>query len=113
MVVYRGNALVGSRLKQLRCDDLFDSQDDAVLAADTNRRATVLDRLDGVFYLEVASIWREDGVEQVVTRSYRGLDGCDAVVSFLGSGCSWDSGERAPLTMVYAELKRESTAIVL
>lgn len=63
MVVYRGNALVGPRLKQLRCDDLFDGEDDAVLAADTNRRAAVLDRLDGVLYLEVASIWREDGVE--------------------------------------------------
>lgn len=85
MVVYRGNALVGSRLKQLRCDNLFDSQDNAVLAADTNRRAAVLYSLDGVLDLEVASIWREDGVEQVVTRSYRGLDVCDSAVSLLDS----------------------------
>lgn len=62
--------LVGSRLEQLAADELFERQHNAVFAADTNGGATILDRLDGIFDLEVPAIWREDGVGQVIACTY-------------------------------------------
>jgi hypothetical protein len=70
MPVHRGDPLVGAGLEQLRGHDFLDGQDDAVPAADADRGAAVLDRLDGVLNLEVAAIGREDGVEEIVPRAY-------------------------------------------
>lgn len=69
MSVDSGDALVGVGLQQLRAYNLLNGQHHAVLAADANRRAGVLDRLDGVFDLEVATIGRVDGVGQIVARA--------------------------------------------
>jgi hypothetical protein len=73
MPVDGGDALVGVGLEQLGCDDLLDSQHDAVLAPDADGGAAVLDGLDGVLDLEVAPIGGEDGVGEVVARAYRRL----------------------------------------
>jgi len=73
MSINRRDALVGAMLEQLGCDHLLYSQDDAIFAADADRGAAVLDRLDGVFDLEVAAVGGEDGVCEIVARSYRRL----------------------------------------
>jgi len=73
MPIHGSNALVGSRLEQLRCDDLLYGEHDAILAPDADRGAAVLDRLDGIFDLEVAAVGGEDGVCEIVTCSYRRL----------------------------------------
>lgn len=73
MTIDGTDALVGASLGQLRGDHLLRSEDDALVAADADRCAAVLYRLDGVLDLKVATIWREDGVEQVVARAYRSL----------------------------------------
>jgi hypothetical protein len=51
-------------------DELLESEYDAILALNANRCATVLDRLDRVFDLEVSTIGGEDRVGQVVARAY-------------------------------------------
>lgn len=61
------DALVGTGFQKLGGDDLFDGEDDAILAPDADGGTTVLDSLDGVLDLEVAAVGGEDGVEQVVT----------------------------------------------
>lgn len=73
MLVNRRDPLVGAGLQQLRGDDLLDGQHDAVLAADADRRAAVLYRLDGVLDLEIAAVGGEDGVGEIVACSYRRL----------------------------------------
>ena len=67
------DALVGVGFEQLGCDELLDSQYDAVFAPDADRGAAVFDRLHGVLDLEVAAIGGEDGVGEVVARAYRRL----------------------------------------
>lgn len=73
MLVDGGDPLVGAGLQQLRGDDLLDGQHDAVLTADADRCAAVLHRLDCIFDLEVAAVRGEDGVGEIVARSYRRL----------------------------------------
>lgn len=73
VLVNRRDPLVGAGLQQLRGDDLLDGQHDAVLAADADRRAAALYRLDCVFDLEVAAVGGEDGVGEIVACSYRRL----------------------------------------
>lgn len=73
MPIDRRDALVGPMLEQLGCDHLLYSQHDAIFAADADRGAAILDRLDGVFDLEVAAVGGEDGVCEIVARSYRRL----------------------------------------
>lgn len=74
MSIDRGNAFVGFWLQQLGCDELLDGEDDTVLAADADGGTAILDGLDGIFDLEVAAIRGEDGVLEIVTRPYRGLE---------------------------------------
>ena len=62
--------LVRAWLEELAADELLESEYDAILALNANRCATVLDRLDRVFDLEVSTIGGEDRVGQVVTRAY-------------------------------------------
>jgi hypothetical protein len=64
------DALVGVLLQQLGGDEIFEGEHDAVAAADPDRRAPVLDRLDGVFDLEVAAVGAEDAVREVVAGAY-------------------------------------------
>jgi len=73
MPVNRGDSLIGARLGELGCDDFLDGEDDTVLAPDTHRCAAILYRFDGIFDLEVAAVWGEDGVGEIVARSYRRL----------------------------------------
>lgn len=70
MFVYCGNPLIGTGLEQLRGDDLLDGEDDAILAADADRRAAVLYGLYGVLDLEIAAVGGEDGVGEIVARAY-------------------------------------------
>lgn len=77
VTVNGGNALVGTGLPQLGGHDLFDGKNDAILAPDTDGRATVLDGLYGVLDLEVAAIGGEDGVGKIVARAYGRLGGKD------------------------------------
>lgn len=74
MSIDRGDALVGFWLQQLGCDELLDGEDDAILAADADGGAAILDSLDSIFDLEVAAVGGEDGVLEIVTRPYRGLE---------------------------------------
>lgn len=74
MSIDGGDAFVGFWLQQLGCDELLDGEDDAVLAADADGGAAILDSLDGIFDLEVAAVGGEDGVLEIVTRPYRGLE---------------------------------------
>lgn len=67
------DALVGALLKQLGCDNLLRRQHDAVLAADADRGAAILNRLYGIFDLEVAAIGGENGVGKIVACSYGSL----------------------------------------
>ena len=67
MRVNRSNALVGTRFQELRGDNFLDGEDNAILAANADRCASILNSLDSVLDLEVAAIGGEDGVEQVVT----------------------------------------------
>lgn len=67
------NALVGALLEQLGCDNLLRRQHDAVLAADADRGAAVLNCLYGIFDLEVAAIGGENGVGKIVACSYGSL----------------------------------------
>lgn len=70
MGVDSSDALVGARFQQLGGYDLLDGEDDAVLGANADGGASILDGLDCIFDLEVSAVGGEDGVEQVVTRSY-------------------------------------------
>lgn len=54
------DSLVGAGLQELGSDDLFDGEDDAVLAADADGGTAILDGLDGVLNLEVAAVGGED-----------------------------------------------------
>lgn len=74
MSIDRGDAFVGFWLQQLGCDELLDGEDDAVLAADSDGGAAILDSLDGIFDLKVAAVGGEDGVLEIVSRPYRGLE---------------------------------------
>lgn len=65
--------LVGILLEQSACHELLESQHNAILAANSNGGAAVLNGLDCVFYLEVSAIGGEDGVGKIVARSYRRL----------------------------------------
>lgn len=51
MAIHCRNSLIGSGLQELAGDDLLDSQHDAILASNADRRASVLDSLDGVLHL--------------------------------------------------------------
>lgn len=73
MTVDSGDAAVGTGLQQLGADNLFDSEDNTVAAADANGGAAIFDGLVGVFDLEVAAVGREDGVGEIVAGSYGGL----------------------------------------
>lgn len=90
MSVDSGDALVGTGLRELGGHDLLDGQDDTILASDTDRGAAVLYSLDGIFDLEVAAVGGEDGVGEIVTRSYRRLWTGVSVSSRSGWGCLWD-----------------------
>jgi hypothetical protein len=70
ITVYGCYPLVRAWLEELAADELLESEYDAILALNANRCATVLDRLDRVFDLEVSTIGGEDRVGQVVTRAY-------------------------------------------
>jgi len=70
MGVDGGDALVGTRLKQLGGHNLLDCQHDAILAPDTDGRAAILDSLKGVVDLEVLAIRGEDGVIEIVAGTY-------------------------------------------
>lgn len=85
VAVDRGDALVRTRFQQLRGNDLLDGEDNAVLAPDADGCAAILDCLDCVFDLEVAAVGREDGVEEIVTRSDGRLKGCLAPIR----GVTW------------------------
>lgn len=74
MSINSRNVLVCSGLQQLAGDELLDCEHDSVLASDSDSGIAVLDGLHGVLDLEVASIWGEDGVLEIVTRSYRRLE---------------------------------------
>lgn len=67
--------LIGPRLEQLACDELLQCEHDSVLAPYADRRATVLDRLDCILDLEVATVGRKDRVGQVVACAYGCLAG--------------------------------------
>ncbi len=58
--------IVGTGLQELAGENFLDGQHHAITASDSNRRAAVLDCLDGVFDLEVAPVRGEDGVGEVV-----------------------------------------------
>lgn len=73
MGVDGGDPLVGARLLELGCDHLLDGEDNTVLATDADGCASILDGLNSVLDLEIATIGREDGVEQVVTCADRRL----------------------------------------
>lgn len=60
MAVDGSDSLVGAGLQELGSDDLFDGEDDAVLAADADGGTAILDGLDGVLNLEVAAVGGED-----------------------------------------------------
>ena len=68
------DSLVGTRFQQLGRNDLLDSENDAILGADADGRASILDSLHCVLDLEVAAVGGEDGVEQVIARSYGRLE---------------------------------------
>lgn len=66
-------SLVGVLFEEFAGDELFEGEDDPILAADADGGAAVLDGLHGVFDLEVAAIGGEDGVGKVVACTYGGL----------------------------------------
>jgi hypothetical protein len=68
------DALVGTGFQQLRGDDLFNGKDDTILTPDANGGTAILDSLDSVLDLKVATVGGEDGVEQVVTCADGRLD---------------------------------------
>jgi hypothetical protein len=80
------NALVGTRFQQLGADHLLDGKDDAILGTDADGGATVLDRLDRIFDLEVSTIGGEDGVEQIVARAYGRLRAVSATSVLSSAG---------------------------
>lgn len=90
MSVHRCDALVCVGLQQLGCDDLLDSQDDAIFAPDADGCAAVLDRLDGVLDLEVPAVGGEDGVGEIVACSYRRLE-VSTVSLWRGRRGTWSS----------------------
>jgi hypothetical protein len=65
-----GDALVGVLFEQFGGDEFFEGEDHAVGAADSDGGAPVFDRFDGVFDLEVAAVWGEDAVGEVVAGAY-------------------------------------------
>lgn len=73
MSVDGSDSLVGTRLRQLGCDDFLDCQYDAILASYADGCAAVLYRLDGIFDLEVTAVGGEDGIGEIVARAYRRL----------------------------------------
>lgn len=75
MFVNGCDSLVCAWFQQLGWDDLLDCQNNAIFAPNADGCATILDCLDGVFDLEVSTVGGEDGVGEIVTRSYRGLWG--------------------------------------
>lgn len=86
MAIYGSNSLVGAGLQELGRDHLFDGEDDAVLAADADGGATILNSLDSVLDLEVAAVGGEDGVEEIVAGAYRRLDAESSQLSWLSMG---------------------------
>lgn len=70
MGVDGGDALVGTGFQQLGAYDLLNGEDDAILGADADGGAAIFHCLDRIFDLKVPTVGGEDGVEQVVTRSY-------------------------------------------
>ena len=74
MSVNSCDALVCSRLQQLAGNELLNCENNSVLAPDADGSVAVLDCLHGVLDLKVASIWGEDGVLEIVTRTYRRLE---------------------------------------
>lgn len=77
------DTLVGAGLQQLGADDLLNRKNNTILGTDSDRGASVLYCLDRIFNLEVPTVGREDGVEQVVTCSYGRLK----VASWLAPDC--------------------------
>jgi hypothetical protein len=78
-----GDTFVGFWLQQLGCDELLDGENDAVLAADADGGTAILDSLHGIFDLEVAAVGGEDGVLEIVTRPYRGLEAQVSIIPFV------------------------------
>lgn len=70
MSVDRSDSLVRAGLEQLRRDHFLDREHDAVLAPDADGCAAVLDGLHRVLDLEIPPVGGEDGVGQVIARSY-------------------------------------------
>jgi len=54
------DSLVRAGLEQFRANNLFNSKDNALLAANTNACSSIFDSLHGVLDLEVAAIRGED-----------------------------------------------------
>lgn len=73
VAIYSRYPLVRIFLEQSACHELLERQHNAILAANSNCGAAVLNGLDCVFYLEVSAIGGEDGVGKIVARSYRRL----------------------------------------
>jgi hypothetical protein len=69
------DALVCVLLHELARDQLLHRQHYAILASDTNCGAAVLDSFCGVLDLKVAAIGGEDGVGEIVSGTYRRLEG--------------------------------------
>jgi hypothetical protein len=70
MSVDCGNAFVGSWLEELAGYELLDCEDDTIFTSDANGCAAVLNCFDCILDLKIAAVGREDGVLEIVTRSY-------------------------------------------
>ena len=70
VLVYSCDPLVCSGLQQPGRDDLLDRQHYAVLTPDADGGTAILDCLYRILDLEVPAVRREDGVGEIVTRSY-------------------------------------------
>jgi hypothetical protein len=73
--IHGRDALVCVLLHELAWDQLLHRQHHAILASNTNCGAAVLDSFCGIFNLEVAAIGGEDGVGEIVSGTYRRLEG--------------------------------------
>lgn len=51
--IHRRNSLVCPRFVQFTCDQLLQCEDNAIFTSYADRCASVLDRLDGIFYLDL------------------------------------------------------------
>ena len=70
MSVDGANPLIGAGLEKLGSYDFLHGEDYTIFASDPYGGSSIFYRLDCVLDLEIATVRREDGVEQVVARSY-------------------------------------------